>query len=125
MPKILVIEDETAIRNNLARFLRAENFEVMTAENGLLGVAAAREGRPQLIICDIRMPELDGYGVLAALRQDPATARIPFMFLTASADSSERHIGLAQGADEYMTKPFTLPDLLAAIQRRLDAAGRG
>lgn len=125
MAKILVIEDETAIRNNLARFLRAENFEVMTAENGLLGVAAAREGRPHLIICDIRMPELDGYGVLAALRQDPATARIPFMFLTASADRAERHIGLAQGADEYMTKPFTLPDLLAAIQRRLDVAGSG
>ena len=71
------------------------------------------------------MPELDGYGVLAALRQDPATARIHFMFLTASADRAERHIGLAQGADEYMTKPFTLPNLLAAIQRRLDAAGRG
>jgi DNA-binding response OmpR family regulator len=117
MHKILVIEDETAIRNNLARFLRAEGYEVMTAENGVAGVAAAREGQPRLIICDIRMPELDG------LRQDAATARIPFMFLTASADRAERHIGLAQGADEYITKPFKLPELLAAIKRRLAAAG--
>src|SRR5471030_1069037 len=107
MQKILVIEDETAIRNNLARFLRAESYEVMTAENGVAGVAAAR----------------DGYGVLATLRQDPTTARIPFMFLTASADRAERHIGLAQGADEYLTKPFKLPELLAAIKRRLAAAG--
>jgi DNA-binding response OmpR family regulator len=123
MHKILVIEDEAAIRNNLARFLRAEGYEVMTAENGVAGVAAARDGLPRLIICDIRMPELDGYGVLAALRQDATTARIPFMFLTASADRAERHIGLAQGADEYLTKPFKLPELLAAIKRRLAAAG--
>ena len=123
MQKILVIEDETAIRNNLARFLRVEGYEVMTAENGVAGVTAAREGRPHFIICDIRMPELDGYGVLAALRQDAATARIPFMFLTASADRAERHLGLAQGADEYLTKPFKLPELLAAIKRRLAAAG--
>lgn len=123
MLKILVIEDETAIRNNLARFLRAEGYEVLTAENGALGVAAAREHHPHLIICDIRMPELDGYGVLAELRQSTATARIPFMFLTASADRAERRIGLAQGADEYITKPFKLPELLAAIKRRLAAAG--
>jgi len=122
--KILVIEDEAAIRNNLARFLRAENYEVATAENGAAGVAAAREGRPHLIICDIRMPEMDGYAVLAALRQNAATTRIPFMFLTASADRAERHLGLAQGADEYITKPFKLPELLAAIKRRLAAAGR-
>jgi CheY-like chemotaxis protein len=123
MRKILVIEDEPAIRSNLALFLRAEVYEVTTAENGVAGVAAARTNRPHLIICDIRMPELDGYGVLAALRQDTATARIPFMFLTASADRAERHIGLAQGADEYITKPFKLPELLAAIKRRLAAAG--
>jgi len=122
--KILVIEDVAAIRNNLARFLRAENYEVATAENGAAGVAAAREGRPHLIICDIRMPEMDGYAVLAALRQNAATTRIPFMFLTASADRAERHLGLAQGADEYITKPFKLPELLAAIKRRLAAAGR-
>jgi len=119
-----VIEDVAAIRNNLARFLRAENYEVATAENGAAGVAAAREGRPHLIICDIRMPEMDGYAVLAALRQNAATTRIPFMFLTASADRAERHLGLAQGADEYITKPFKLPELLAAIKRRLAAAGR-
>jgi DNA-binding response OmpR family regulator len=123
MAKILVIEDETAIRNNLARFLRAEGYAVMTAENGVAGVAAARENQPHLVICDIRMPELDGYGVLAALRQNAATARIPFMFLTASADRAERRIGLAQGADEYITKPFKLPELLAAIKRRLAADG--
>lgn len=118
-----MIEDEAAIRNNLARFLRAEDYEVVTAENGVEGVAGARAFRPHLIICDIRMPELDGYGVLAALRQDADTARIPFMFLTASADRAQRHLGLAQGADEYITKPFKLPQLLAAIQRRLEAAG--
>ena len=123
MARILVIEDEAAIRNNLALFLRAEGYAVSTADNGAAGVAAARADPPHLIICDIRMPELDGYGVLAALRQNAGTARIPFMFLTASADRAERHIGLAQGADEYITKPFKLPDLLAAIKRRLAAAG--
>jgi CheY-like chemotaxis protein len=123
MVKILVIEDETAIRNNLERLLRVEGYGVTTAANGVLGVAAARAARPHLIICDIRMPELDGYGVLAALRQDATTASIPFMFLTASADRAERHIGLAQGADEYLTKPFKLPELLAAIKRRVAAAG--
>jgi len=75
-------------------------------------------------VCDIRMPEMDGYEVLASLRQDAATSRIPFIFLTASADRSERHLGLAQGADEYITKPFKLPELLAAIKRRIEAAGR-
>lgn len=124
MQTILVIEDEAAIRNNLARFFRAEGYDVVTAENGVLGVAAARERRPHLIVCDIRMPEMDGYSVLAALRQDASTSRIPFIFLTASADRAERHLGLAQGADEYITKPFKLPELLATIKRRLDAAGR-
>jgi DNA-binding response OmpR family regulator len=124
MQTILVIEDEAAIRDNLARFLRAENYEVVTAENGVLGVAAARERRPHLIICDIRMPEMDGYTVLATLRRDQATLRIPFIFLTASADRAERHLGLAQGADDYITKPFKLTELLAAIKRRIDAAGR-
>ena len=123
MPKILVIEDEAAIRNNLVRLLRAEGYEVSTAENGALGVRAAALDRPDLVICDVLMPEMDGYGVLAALRQSALTARVPFIFLTASADRADRRLALEHGADEYLTKPFKLQDVLSAVKRRLAAAG--
>ena len=125
MAKILVIEDEGPIRNNLERLLRAEGYEVVTAENGALGVRAAARERPDLVLCDVLMPEMDGYGVLAALRQSGETARIPFIFLTASADRADRRLALEHGADEYITKPFKLQDVLAAIKRRLPGAAAG
>jgi CheY-like chemotaxis protein len=125
MAKILVIEDEGPIRNNLERLLRAEGYAVVTAENGVLGVRAAARERPDLVLCDVLMPEMDGYGVLAALRQSVETARIPFIFLTASADRADRRLALEHGADEYITKPFKLQDVLAAIKRRLSGAAAG
>ncbi len=123
MAKILVIEDEAPIRANLERLLRAEGYTVVTAENGVKGVHAAAEHAPDLVLCDVLMPEMDGYGVLAALRQSAATAGVPFIFLTASADHADRRLALAQGADDYITKPFHLQDVLDAIKRKLSNTG--
>ncbi|MGJ3246547.1 MAG: putative bifunctional diguanylate cyclase/phosphodiesterase [Elainellaceae cyanobacterium] len=120
MAKILVIEDREAIRDNIQEVLEFENFETIVAENGRIGVALAKEHSPDLIVCDVMMPELDGYGVLTALRQDESTARIPFIFLTAKADRSALRQGMDLGADDYLTKPFTTPELLRAISVRLD-----
>jgi diguanylate cyclase len=119
MNKILVIEDERAIRINLLKLLGAEGFHVIAAENGRDGVQLARTEPPDLIICDILMPELDGYGVLRTLQQDPVTATIPFMFLTAKSDRSDWRQGMNLGADDYLTKPFTRAELLEAIASRL------
>ena len=123
MAKILIIEDEAPIRNNLERLLRAEGYAVVSAENGVKGVRAAAEHAPDLVLCDVLMPEMDGYGVLAALRQSAATASVPFIFLTASADRADRRLALAQGADDYVTKPFRLQDVLDAVERKLSTAG--
>ncbi len=119
MNKILVIEDERAIRINLLKLLGAEGFHVIAAENGKDGVQLARTEPPDLIICDILMPELDGYGVLRTLQQDPVTATIPFIFLTAKSDRSDWRQGMNLGADDYLTKPFTRAELLEAIASRL------
>ncbi len=119
MTTILVIEDDEIIRSNVLDLLTAEGFSAIGAENGLVGVRAAREHLPGLIICDIMMPELDGYGVLAALRQDPVTSTIPFIFLTAKAGWADLRHGMALGADDYLTKPFTRKELLQAIDTRL------
>jgi CheY-like chemotaxis protein len=123
MAKILVIEDEAAIRANLRRLLTAEGYEVVCAADGAAGVRTAAHEQPDVVLCDVLMPVMDGYGVLAALRQSPETARIPFIFLTASADRADRRLALDHGADEYITKPFKLQDVLAAIKRKLPAAG--
>jgi DNA-binding response OmpR family regulator len=123
MATVLVIEDEAPIRANLERFLKAEGYGVLTASDGTGGIAAAREQRPDIIICDILMPQVDGYGVLAELRADTGTAQIPLIFLTASADKEERQRGLASGATDYVTKPFKLAELLAVIRKHLGAAG--
>lgn len=112
-----MIEDEAPIRANLERLLLAEGYAVVTAADGEAGVAAAREHRPALVICDIVMPGVDGYGVLAALRADAATTAIPFVFLTASADRDDRGRGLASGARDYITKPFKLAELMAVVRR--------
>ena len=117
MPAVLVIEDEAPIRRNLARLLTAEGYRVLTAPDGVNGIVIAREQLPQLILCDILMPRMDGYQVLEALRSDAGTAAIPFVFLTASADKDDRSRGLASGARDYVTKPFKLAELLAVVRK--------
>ena len=117
MPAVLVIEDEAPIRRNLARMLTAEGYRVLTAPDGVDGIVIAREQLPQLILCDILMPRMDGYEVLSALRSDAGTAAIPFVFLTASADKDDRSRGLASGARDYITKPFKLTELLAVVRK--------
>lgn len=120
MKKILVIEDETGVRENLLDLLDAEDFEAIAAENGREGIELAKEKLPDLILCDVTMPELDGYAVLTELRQDPATAMIPFIFLTARVAKGDTRKGMELGADDYLTKPFTREEILAAISARLE-----
>jgi DNA-binding NarL/FixJ family response regulator len=122
--KILVIEDEPEMRRNLVTILRLEKFEPIAAESGRAGVAAARQERPDLILCDVMMTDLDGYGVLAALRADAATAATPFIFLTAKGEKPDIRTGMNLGADDYLTKPVAKADLLAAIRVRLERAGQ-
>lgn len=120
MTTILVIEDEKPLREEIADTLGFEGFDVLVAENGQAGVQLAREQLPELIVCDVTMPQLDGYGVLAALRESASTTVIPFMFLTARADKSFMRHGMELGADDYLTKPFTRGELLEAIRARLE-----
>jgi DNA-binding NarL/FixJ family response regulator len=119
MKKILVIEDESEMRRDLTTILRLENFQPLPAENGRVGVELAKKEKPDLILCDVMMPELDGYGVIAALRADAMTATIPLIFLTAKPDI---RVGMNLGADDYLIKPVAKPDLLAAIHSRLERA---
>ena len=120
MAKILVIEDESLIRENIVELLEAEDFEVFDAENGNIGVKLAYEHQPDLILCDVMMPELDGYGVLMKLQENPITATIPFIFLTAKADLGDVRKAMQLGADDYLTKPCTATELLKAIVIRLE-----
>lgn len=119
MKRILLIEDNEAMRENTAEMLELANYEVSTAENGKVGVEKAKREHPDLIICDIMMPELDGYGVLYYLSKDSSTAAIPFIFLSAKAEQSEVRKGMNMGADDYLTKPFEEMDLLSAVEGRL------
>ncbi|MBT9317392.1 response regulator transcription factor [Leptothoe spongobia] len=119
MVKILVIEDEVEIRSNLIELLELEDYDVVGADNGVTGLIGAVEHTPDLIICDVMMPELDGYDVLQALRQDPKTLAIPFIFLTALADKGDIRRGMVLGADDYLTKPFARSDVLTAVETRL------
>lgn len=119
MKRILLIEDNLEMRENTAEILEFANFEVHTAVNGREGVKAARSIEPDLILCDIMMPELDGYGVLNMLSRDPKTAGIPFIFLTAKADKTDIRKGMGMGADDYVTKPFEEMELIEAIESRL------
>jgi DNA-binding NarL/FixJ family response regulator len=122
MKKILVIEDEPEMRRNLTTILRLEKFQPLPAGNGRIGVQLAKKERPDLILCDVMMPELDGYGVIAALRADPETVTIPFIFLTAKGEKPDIRAGMNLGADDYLAKPVAKPDLLAAIHSRLERA---
>jgi DNA-binding NarL/FixJ family response regulator len=119
MKKILVIEDEPEMRRNITTLLRYHNFEPIAAENGRTGVEAARRERPDLILCDVMMPELDGHAVLQTLQADAALARIPFIFLTAKGEKEDLRCGMNLGADDYLTKPISNADLVHAIQVRL------
>ena len=121
MPKVLVVEDDPAILANLSRFLRLEGFEVLTASNGAEGLRAVGEHRPDLVLSDLLMPEMDGETLLAALRADAGSARLPVIFLTARADRAERDAKLQLGASDYLVKPLDLQQLLAAVRRHLPA----
>lgn len=119
MKKILVIEDEPDMRRNLATVLRLEKYQPITAENGRVGVELVKREKPDLILCDVMMPELDGYGVLQALRENTDTALIPFIFLTAKGQKEDLRSGMNLGADDYLTKPVPKAELLKAIEARL------
>lgn len=119
MTTILVIEDVEALREEIMETLSYEGFDVLGAENGVVGVQIAKTYLPNLIICDIAMPELNGYETLVALRQEPETSMIPFIFLTAMTEKADMRQAMQLGADDYLTKPFTSVELLGAISSRL------
>ncbi|MDX9750907.1 MAG: response regulator [Flavobacteriales bacterium] len=119
MKTILLIEDDADMRENTAEILELAHFRVLKAPNGRAGVELARKEQPHLVLCDIMMPELDGYGVLHLLGRDPATAEIPFIFLSAKAERGDVRKGMELGADDYLTKPFEESELLNAIEGRL------
>ncbi len=118
MKKILVIEDDSDLRSNLSEMLELSNYSVITAENGKAGIKEALSNSPDLILCDILMPELDGYGVLYMVQRNPKLRSVPFIFLTAKSESEEINRGMSLGADDYITKPFDAVDLLSRIDQR-------
>ena len=119
MKTLLLIEDNDEIRENTAEILELAMYNVFTAANGKDGVEKAIEVKPDLIICDIMMPVLDGYGVLHTIQKNESLKNIPFIFLTAKAERTELRKGMELGADDYVTKPFDGTELLNAIDRRL------
>lgn len=124
MKKILIIEDTLEVRENLAEILELSNYEVDTAENGKIGVQKAIANPPDIILCDVMMPVLDGFGVLKILDSKPTTCDIPFIFLTAKADKLDIRKGMNLGADDYITKPFDDTELLDALEIRLKKSER-
>ena len=119
MKKVLLIEDNEGVRETTADILMLADYEVQTAENGKIGVEKALEFHPDVIICDVMMPELDGYGVLHILGKKPEMASIPFIFLTAKSEKQDMRKGMNLGADDYLTKPFEETELLDAVESRL------
>jgi len=119
MKKILIIEDNDDIREGTAEMLDLAAYQTFTAKNGKVGVDLAIKHIPDLILCDIMMPELDGYGVLYLLQKNPQTAAIPFIFMTAKAERADMRKGMEMGADDYLTKPFDDVELFNAIESRL------
>lgn len=120
MATILIIEDEAPIRENLHQLLRLEGYAVLEAADGVSGIEVALTSRPDLILCDILMPGVDGYGVLTELRGNLDMAATPFVFLTASANLEDRSQALKRGADDYLIKPVRIDELLTAIKQQLD-----
>jgi DNA-binding NarL/FixJ family response regulator len=120
--KLLIIEDQAPMRRNIALLLQMEGYEVCTASNGQEGLEAARREKPDLILSDVMMPVLDGYGVVQALREEPEFAATPFIFLTAKSDRTDVRVGMNFGADDYLTKPVVREDLLSAVAARLERA---
>ena len=121
--KIVVIEDNPEVSENISAILKLGTYEVFTANNGKQGIELIQQNKPDLILCDIVMPDLDGYGVLHLLSKDPETANIPFIYLTAKADKSDFRTGMNLGADDYITKPFDGFELLKVIELRLKKNG--
>lgn len=120
MKKILLIEDDIIIRESTAELLGfIENYNILTAENGKIGIQKAQEELPDIIICDVMMPEIDGFGVLEELSKDSRTQFIPFIFLSAKTERSDIRKGMNLGADDYITKPFSEEELTSAIESRL------
>ncbi|HTB32707.1 MAG TPA: response regulator [Bacteroidia bacterium] len=119
MKKILVIEDNKEMLENIAEILELFNYSVIKAQNATNGIELAKSEKPHLIICDIMMPDFDGYKVLQMLEEDPATKGTPFIFLTAKAEKSDVRKGMNLGADDYLTKPFDKADLINAVEARL------
>ena len=120
MQKILLIEDNDALRENTAEILSLASYQVSTAENGKIGIEMALNNPPDLIICDIMMPVLDGYGVYQIINKNEALQHIPFIFLSAKSERSDLRKGMEMGADDYITKPFTDAELINAIKTRLE-----
>ena len=124
MKKILVIEDQSDVRENIAELLEISGFEVLTAEDGAVGVDMALEHKPDLILCDVMMPRLDGFTVLNILSKRPETSDVPFIFLTAKTEKEDIRKGMNLGADDYITKPFSKEELIQAVTTRLAKADR-
>jgi len=120
MKTILVIEDQPDMRGNLGIILQMEGYHVLAAANGREGLALAKERVPDLIVCDVMMPELDGHSVLKSLREDPVTSHLPFIFLTARGEKRDLRTGMNLGADDYLTKPVNASDLIAAVEARFN-----
>jgi DNA-binding NarL/FixJ family response regulator len=124
MKTILIIEDELQMRRNIVKLLKLEGYHVLEAANGTAGLEIAREHNPDLVLCDVAMPAMDGHAVLGAIRCMPSLQTVPFIFLTARSDPRDVRAGMNMGADDYLPKPFTTNDLLAAIDTRLKHAQR-
>tara|TARA_R110000868_G_scaffold335760_1_gene596617 strand:- start:1432 stop:2490 length:1059 start_codon:yes stop_codon:yes gene_type:complete len=122
MKKILLIEDDTVLRENTAELLELSNYTVTTAPNGRVGLNIAKRDIPDILVCDIMMPELDGYDVLKALSKNEKTKHIPFIFLSAKTERRDVRKGMDLGADDYITKPFSEAELINAIKSRLAKA---
>ncbi|MBT8394016.1 MAG: response regulator, partial [Bacteroidia bacterium] len=122
MKKVLLIEDDTTLRENTAELLELEKFKVFTAANGKEGLEKAKKELPNVIVCDIMMPKLDGYGVLKGLSNSEKTKYIPFIFLSAKTERKDVRKGMNLGADDYITKPFEEEELITAIESRLAKA---
>ncbi|MBX3745066.1 MAG: response regulator transcription factor [Verrucomicrobiae bacterium] len=119
MKTVLVIEDEPEMRRNITRLLKLEGYEAIPAEDGRAGLELARRSRPDLILCDVMMPAMDGHEVLQALRSEPEGRSVPFIFLTAKGEKADLRGGMNLGADDYLTKPVDNDELLAAVAARL------